>query len=137
MKAQAPRDGAREHLAGGTGGGSQKARYPAIARACFHLDWVFLIFWVLYILGPDLLGILGRHREGRAYALFSGSFFAMHFALVSVAIIALFVVIIEIYAGRPVRGFPSVLVALSLPIVSFLYFAARFLAQVERWIGNN
>ena len=47
------------------------------------------------------------------------------------------VVIIEIYAGRPVRGFPSVLVALSMPIVSFLYFAARFLAQVERWIGNN
>ena len=114
--------------------GIQGARYPAVARACFHLDWIFLLFWSIYLLGPDALGILGRSRGGLPYALFSGSFFLVHFVLMSTAIIALFVVIIEIHAERPVRGFRSVLVALALPIVSFLYFAVRFLGQVEQWL---
>jgi hypothetical protein len=115
--------------------GARAPRHPAIARACFHLDWIFLLFWAGYILGPDSTGLLGRGREGAAYALFSGSFFLIHFALVSTGIIALFVVIIDIHAGRPVRGFRSVLLALALPVVSFLYFAARYLIQVRRWLG--
>ena len=118
------------------GDAGRPARYPAIARACFHLDWIFLVFWAIYLLGPDAAGILGWSREGPAYALFSGSFFLIHFVVMSTGIIALFVVIIEIHAERPVRGFRGVLVALGLPIVSFLYFAARFLAQVERWLGR-
>ncbi len=98
------------------GEAARPARYPAIARACFHLDWIFLVFWAIYLLGPDAAGILGWRREGLAYALFSGSFFLIHFVLLSTGIIALFVVIIE--------------------IVSFLYFAARFLTQVDRWLGR-
>lgn len=140
MTDDTPRSGLPDTSAGapaGAGGGAQPGRYPAIARACFHLAWMFLLFWVIYVLGPDALGIIGVRRDGSAYAVLSGSFFLMHFVIVSVAIIALFVVIIEVHAGRPVRGFRSVLVALGLPIVSFLYFAARFLAQVERWLGRN
>jgi hypothetical protein len=121
--------------AAGTGG--RPARYPAIARACFHLNWIFLLFWAIYLLGPDAAGVLGLEREGLAYAFFSGSFFLVHFVLTSTAIIALFVVIIEIHAERPVRGFRSVLLGLALPIVSFLYFAARFLAEVERWLRRT
>ena len=60
--------------------------------------------------------------------------FVIHFVLISTGIIALFVVIIEIHARRAVRGFPSVLLALILPTISFLYFAARYLMQVERFL---
>jgi hypothetical protein len=109
-------------------------RYPGVARACFYLDLLFLLFWGGYALGPDALRLLPLTREGIGYACFSGSFFLLHFVLVSTAIIALFVVIIEIHAGRPVRGFRSVLWGLGLPIASFLYFAARFLTEVERWL---
>ncbi len=112
------------------------ARHPVVARACFHLDWIFALFWMLYLLGPDALGLLGRSRQGLAYALFSAAFFLIHFILISTAIIALFVVIIEIHAERPVRGFRSILVGLALPILSFLYFSGRFLAQVDRWLNH-
>lgn len=110
------------------------ARYPGIARACFHLDWIFLAFWALYLVGPDATGLLGTGRRGLAYALFSGGLFLIHFILISTGIIALFVVIIEVHAGRPVRGFASVIAALALPMVSFLYFAARYLAEVRRFL---
>ncbi len=110
------------------------ARYPGIARACFHLNWIFLAFWALYLLGPDVTGLLGTVRGGPAYALFSGGLFLIHFILISTGIIALFVVIIEAHAGRPVRGFASVIAALAMPMVSFLYFAARFLFQVRHFL---
>jgi len=111
------------------------ARYPGIARTCFHLDWIFLALWGLYLLGPDVTGLLAIERGGRAYAFLAGGLFLIHFVLISTGIIALFVVIIEVYARRPVRGFPSVLAALVLPTVSFLYFAVRYLMQVERFLG--
>lgn len=109
-------------------------RHPAIARACFHLNWAFLLFWGLYAAGPDALGWLPLGRGGPVYAAFIATFFLLHFLLMSTAIIALFVVIIEIHAERPVRGFRSVVTALGLPMVSFLYFAGRYLAAVERWL---
>ncbi|HEU4401620.1 MAG TPA: hypothetical protein VFT43_05895 [Candidatus Polarisedimenticolia bacterium] len=109
-------------------------RFPAIARACFHLDWIFALFWAIYLLGPDALGLWGPERGGILYATFTASFFLLHFVLMSTGIIALFVVIIEIYAERPVRGFAGVLVALALPIVSFLWFAGRYLLEVDRWL---
>src|SRR5213594_3406803 len=109
-------------------------RYPGIARACFHLDWIFLLFWTLYLLGPDVIGVLRMERGDRAYALLSGGLFLIHFVLVSTGIIALFVVIIEIYARRPVRGLGSVIAALVLPMLSFLYFATRYLIQVMRFL---
>ena len=138
MDEGAARDGVRERRAdAGAESGGRPARYPPIARACFHLNWIFLLFWAIYLLGPDAAGVIGLRREGLAYALFSGSFFLIHFVLTSTAIIALFVVIIEIHAERPVRGFRSVLLGLALPIVSFLYFAARFLAEVERWLRRS
>jgi len=112
----------------------RRGRYPAIARTCFHLNWIFCLFWLLYLLGPDALGLFASSREGLAYGLFSAAFFLLHFLLISTAIIALFVVIIEIHAERPVRGFRGVLVGLGLPILSFLYFSGRFLAQVGRWL---
>ena len=109
-------------------------RYPGIARACFHLNWVFLLVWALYLLGPDVMGVLPIARDGRAYACLSGGLFVIHFVLISTGIIALFVVIIEVYARRPVRGVGSVLAALILPLLSFLYFATRYLLQVERFL---
>ncbi|MFQ5877499.1 MAG: hypothetical protein ACE5JH_07415 [Acidobacteriota bacterium] len=112
----------------------RRARYPAIARACFHLNWAFLILWTAYLAGPDVLAIVRLPTEALAYRLFYGAFFASHFVLMSVGIIALFVVIIEIHARRPVIGFRSVLIALTLPVVSFLYFASRFLLEVRRWL---
>ena len=114
---------------------SRPPRYPAIARSCLHLDWIFLLFWALYLAGPDVFGYLHLSREGVAYRWFAGLFFVLHFALVTTGIIALWIVIIDIYGRRPVRGLRSVLVALTLPILSFLYFAIRFLAQVRRWPG--
>ena len=108
-------------------------RFPSIARACLVLNALFLTFWGIYLLGPDLAGWILPERAGPGYRLFSGAFFALHFILISTGIIALFVVIIEIYAARPFRGFRSVLLALALPIASFLYFAARFLLQVRQW----
>lgn len=108
-------------------------RFPPIARACLHLNGIFLLLWGLYLLGPDALGFIMPDRRGVAYRLFAGVFFLCHFVLISTGIIALFVVIIEIYARRPFRGFRSVLLALALPMLSFLYFAARFLIQVRRW----
>lgn len=109
-------------------------RYPAITKACFHLNWLFLVSWSLYLLGPDGLGIAPIEPDRPPYRLFSGAFFLLHFVLVATAIIALFVVIIEVYSRRPVRGFRNVLVGLALPIASFLYFSLRYLAEVERWI---
>ena len=111
-------------------------RYPGIARACFHLNWIFLVLWGLYLAGPDAVGLLPIERGGGTYALLSGLLFAVHFVLVSTGIIALFVVIIEVHAGRPVRGFVSVIAALALPVTSFLYFAARYLLQVERFLQS-
>jgi hypothetical protein len=113
-----------------------RPRFPPIARACLHLNWIFLALWALYLLGPDAAGLLMRDRGGMAYRLFAGAFFACHFVLMSTGIIALFVVIIEIHARRPFRGFRSVLLALALPMISFLYFTARFLLEVRRW-GEN
>ncbi len=112
------------------------ARYPAVVRACFHLDWMFLACWGLYLAGPDALGLLRPERSGVPYALFTGVFFVLHFVLIVTGIIALFVVIIEVHAARPVRGFVGVIAALALPIASFLYFAARFLAEVRRWLES-
>jgi hypothetical protein len=110
-------------------------RHPAIARACFHLNGVFLACWAIYLAGPDALGVAGPARGGLLYGVFIGGFFALHFVLISTGIIALFVVIIEVHARRPVRGFPSVLLALALPIASFLYFVAwRYLEEVLRWL---
>ena len=54
----------------------------------------------------------------------------------STGIIALFVVIIEVHARRRVRGFRSVILALALPIASFLYFATRYLIQVRSWLDR-
>src|SRR5881409_510962 len=105
-------------------------RYPGIARACFHLDWIFLMIWTLYLLGPDATSVLPIDRGGPAYALLAGGLFVIHFVLISTGIIALFVVIIEVHARRPVRGFGSVIAALALPTLSFLYFATRYLLQV-------
>jgi len=113
------------------------ARYPGIARACFHLNWVFLAFWGLYLLGPDATGVLPLDRHGPAYALLAGGLFLFHFVLVSTGIIALFVVIIEVHAARPVRGFASVIVTLALPLASFLYFAARYIAEVRRFLRGH
>jgi len=125
-------------MVAGSGGNwkpaAARVRYPRIARACFHLNWIFLIAWGLYLGGPDVSGLLDRTRGGALYALFTGSFFLLHFILISTGIIALFVVIIEVHSRRPVAGFPSVLAALALPILSFLYFAARYLAEVGRWL---
>src|SRR5262245_25265147 len=112
-------------------------RYPAIARACFHLNRIFLVFWGLYLAGPDVAGWLGIDRSGGSYAVLVGGLFVAHFVLVSTGIIALFVVIIEVHAQRPVRGFASVIAALALPTLSFLYFAARYLLQVERFLGKR
>jgi len=110
------------------------ARYPGIARACFHLNWMFLVFWTLYLLGPDAAGVLELDRHGAAYALAAGGLFVIHFVLISTGIIALFVVIIEVHAARPVRGFASVIAALAMPLASFLYFAARYLSEVRRFL---
>src|SRR5437867_10122392 len=112
-------------------------RYPGIARACFHINWMFLVFWSLYLLGPDVAGVLPIERGGRAYALLAGGLFLIHFVLISTGIIALFVVIIEVYARRPVRGVGSVIAALALPTLSFLYFATRYLLQVERFVRER
>ena len=109
-------------------------RCPAITKACFHLNWLFLATWSLYLLGPDGLGIAPFEQDRLPYRLFSGAFFLLHFILVATAIIALFVVIIEVYSRRPVRGFRNVLLGLALPIASFLYFALRYLVEVQRWI---
>jgi len=109
-------------------------RYPAIARACFHLNWLLLLGWVIYLCGPDAGGWLWTDRAGPAYALFSGSFFVLHFVVIATGIIALFVVIIEVYSRRPVAGFRAVLLSLALPILSFLYFAMRYLAEVRRFV---
>lgn len=108
-------------------------RFPTIARACLCLNALFLIFWVVYLLGPDVFGLILQEQTAPGYRLFGGAFFALHFILISTGIIALFVVIIEIYAARPFRGFRAVLLALALPIASFLYFASRFLLQVRQW----
>jgi hypothetical protein len=110
------------------------ARYPAIARACVGMNWVFLSLWAVYLGGPDALDWLALSPHGAAYGVFSGAFFVYHFALIATGIIALFVVIIEIHAGRPVRGFRGVIAAVALPMVSFLYFAARYLLAVRRWL---
>ncbi len=109
-------------------------RYPTIARVCFHLNWSFVVLWLVYLAGPDATGLFGLQREGAPYRWFAGTFFLFHFVLMSTAIIALFVVIIEIYSRRPVQGFRGVLLALALPMLSFLYFATRFLAEVHRWL---
>jgi hypothetical protein len=109
-------------------------RHPFIARLCFHLNWGFLVLWGIYLAGPDALGGLGWAREGTAYAVFTGAFFVFHFAQIATGIIALFVVIIEVHAQRPVRGFSSVIAALVLPMLSFLYFAGRYLFQVREWL---
>src|SRR6267143_556398 len=37
-------------------------RYPGVARACFHLNWIFLAVWTLYLLGPDVAGVLPIDR---------------------------------------------------------------------------
>ena len=108
-------------------------RFPPIARACLHLNWTFLLLWGLYLLGPDAGDLIMHDRAGVAYRLFAGLFFVWHFVVLSTGIIALFVVIIEIHARRPFRGFRSVLLALALPRSSFVYFAARFLLQVKHW----
>jgi bacteriorhodopsin len=63
--------------------GPHPARCPAIARACFHLNWIFLICWGLYALGPDLTGLVPAAREGLLYRVFGIFFFLIHFALIS------------------------------------------------------
>ena len=110
------------------------ARYPGIARVCFHLNWIFLAFWALYLLGPDATGVLDLDRHRAAYALVACGLFVIHFVLISTGIIALFVVIIEAHSARPVRGFASVVAALALPVASFLYFAWRYIAEVSRFL---
>jgi len=109
-------------------------RYPFINRVCFHLDWIFVLLWLTYLGGPDATGVLRLSRDGAIYGSFLGLFFLLHFFLTATGIIALFVVIIEVYSRRPVRGFRSVLTALALPIVSFLYFSTRFLSEVGEWL---
>ena len=59
-------------------GRSMTARYPGIARACFHLNWIFLAFWGLYLLGPDATGVLPLDRHGPAYALLAGGLFLIY-----------------------------------------------------------
>ena len=86
--------------------------------------------------GASRLALAGPSRGGAAYALFTGAFFLIHFILMSTGIIALFVVIIEVHARRRVRGFRSVILALALPIASFLYFATRYLIQVRSWLDR-
>lgn len=110
------------------------ARYPFINRVCFHLNWSFVVLWLIYLGGPDATGVLHLSREGAGYGCFLGLFFVLHFLLVGNGIIALFVVIIEVYSRRPVRGFRSVLTSLGLPIVSFLYFTIRYLQDVQQWL---
>lgn len=112
-------------------------RYPGIARACLHLDWIFLVVWMLYLLGPDVTGLLPIDRDHLPYALLAGGLFLIHFVLISTGIIALFVVIIEVHARRPVRGIGYVLAALALPLLSFLYFATRYILQVERFLQER
>src|SRR4029453_19481745 len=70
-------------LRGGCGrsGSPMTPRYPGIARACFHLNWIFLTFWGLYLAGPDASGLLPIDRAGGIYALISGGLFAVHFVL--------------------------------------------------------
>src|SRR2546426_7213909 len=97
-------------------------RYPGIARACFHLDWIFLLFWTLYLLGPDVIGVLRMERGGRAYALLAGGLFLIHFVLISTGIIALFVVIIQIHPRRPLPGFGGGVPAPAPPAPSLLFF---------------
>ncbi len=113
--------------------GSRPGRYPTIARTCFYLNGLFFVFWGLYAAGPDATGLLDLERQGLPYRLFSGLFFLLHFVLISTGLIALFVIIIEVYSRRPTRGLRSVLIAFGLPIVSFLYFTGGFLAEVRRW----
>jgi hypothetical protein len=107
-------------------------RFPFITQVCFHLNWIFAVLWLVYLGGPDATGVLGLDREGTVYGSFLGLFFLLHFFLTATGIIALFVVIIEVYSRRPVRGLHSVLTSLGLPIASFLYFSGRFLAEVVR-----
>ena len=114
--------------------GPKARRYPTIARVCFHLNWSCVVLWLVYLAGPDATGLFGLEREGAPYRWFAGGFFLFHFVLMSTAIIALFVVIIEVYSRRPVLGLRGVLIALALPIMSFLYFATRYLAEVHRWL---
>ena len=126
-------------MSSSTGAGQDsraQGRYPGIARACFHLNWFLLALWTLYLAGPDALGALPWSREGLVYGLFTSIFFVIHFVVIANGIIALFVVIIEVHAGRPVRGFRSVLISLGLPIASFLYFATRYLLEVRRWMDR-
>lgn len=111
-------------------------RYPSIARACFHLNWVFLLLWGVYGVGPDALALITLSPGGLVYRVFYISFFLIHFVLISTGIIALFVVIIEVHCGRRVEGFRIVLVALALPILSFLYFAGRYLVEVRNWLEH-
>ncbi len=113
---------------------SVPGRFPFITRVCFHLNWIFVLLWLVYLGGPDATGVLELQREGPVYGSFLGFFFLIHFALMSTGIIALFVVIIEVYSRRPVRGFRSVLTSLGLPIASFLYFSGRFLSEVGKWL---
>jgi len=112
--------------------GSVPGRFPFITRVCFHFNWIFVVLWLVYLGGPDATDALGLDREGTIYGSFLALFFLFHFFQVSTAIIALFVVIIEVYSRRPVRGLRSVLTSLGLPIASFLYFSGRFLAEVVR-----
>jgi hypothetical protein len=121
---------------GPAGPRTRPGRYPAIVRVCLLLNWLFVACWGAYVVGPDSLGVYRLDRSGVPYALFTGVFFLIHFVLIVTGIIALFVVIIEMYADRPVVGFRSVIAALALPITSFLYFAARYLAEVRRWLGG-
>jgi len=113
---------------------SGPGRFPFINRVCFHLNWIFVVLWLIYLGGPDATGVLQMSREGALYGSFLGLFFLIHFFLVGNGIIALFVVIIEVYSRRPVRGFRSVLTSLGLPIVSFLYFSIRYLVEVRQWL---
>ncbi|MBI4169829.1 MAG: hypothetical protein HY510_07820 [Acidobacteria bacterium] len=129
-----PGEGAPREAVGGGRPGGDRGRHPAIARVCFHLNGIFLLCWAVYLAGPDVSGILATSRQGAGYRIFYGAFFLLHFVLAATGIIALFVVIIELHAERPVRGFPGVIMALALPVASFLYFAARYLLQVRHWL---
>jgi uncharacterized membrane protein YozB (DUF420 family) len=129
-----PAEASPQDPAGGGRPGGDRTRHPAIARACFHLNWIFLVCWIVYLAGPDVSGVLAATRQSVPYRIFYGVFFLGHFVLAVTGIIALFVVIIEHHAGRPVRGFRGVILALALPVASFLYFAARYLMLVRRWL---
>jgi hypothetical protein len=115
---------------------ADRGRHPAIARACFHLNWILLALWAIYLAGPDAVGLVGWERDGTVYGLFTALFFVVHFVVIANGIIALFVVIIEVHGGRAVRGFRSVLVSLGLPIVSFLYFTTRYLLEARRFMAD-